>query len=330
MANQRRVCMRIQHLRRGLTLVEVLVVLEIIVVMAGILVPVGYHVRGATKISACTANLAQISMATKMYYEDHAGPPVCDLPVSLADYVDSTSVFVCPEDEKGSLDSYSEFFIARKDATGEEFVVGCPRHRGDSRTTVAFGKGACEADHLLDVTWNGQPVGPGDTVTGGELAFSDGSRVTIADGMTVGMLVSFTTHGKAYSIIWVPKGSEGYVDCSVTPGSMFEVVTPSAIAGVKGTKFQVAVYTQTDAANTEQQDVRSVAYVKVLTGAVVLTDRSTKAHKTLKPGRSSVCTTRQEKTPKGPKHGTKGKRHGKDLGASITWPDPGDSDDDAR
>ena len=299
--------------RRGLTLVEVLVVLAVITVMAGILVPVLYHARGAAKLSACTSNLGQISLATKMYYEDHAGPPVTDLPVALADYVDSSDIFVCPADVKTSEDSYSEFFVARRDGTDEQFLVGCPRHGGDRRAAVAFGRGSCEHDGLLDVTWNGEPIGPGDTVTGGQMVFSDGSRVAIADNMTVGMLVSFTTHGRPYSIIWVPEGSEGCVDCSVTPGSLFEVVTPSAIAGVQGTEFQVWVYSQPSPISDAQDEARSVTCVEVQKGVVVVKDRATKAVKKLTVGKSSVCAKKKKNTPKGPKHGKKGKRHGKTI-----------------
>jgi len=310
--------------RRGLTLVEVLVVLAVITVMAGILVPVLYHARGAAKLSACTSNLGQISLATKMYYEDHAGPPVCDLPMALADYVDSSSIFVCPADVKTSADSYSEFFVARRDATGEQFVVGCPRHSGDRRAAVAFGRGACETDGLLDVTWNGEAVGPGDTVTGGEMVFSDGSRVAIADNMTVGMLVSFTTDGRPYSIIWVPEGSEGCVDCSVTPGSLFEVVTPSAIAGVQGTEFQVWVYSKTPPISGAEDDARSVTQVEVRKGIVVVKDRATKAVKRLTAQEASVCSEQKKSTAKGPKYGKQGKRHGKTIAVDTSAYDDGD------
>lgn len=307
--------------RRGLTLVEVLVVLAVMVVMAGILVPVVYHARGAAKLAACSANLAQISIATKMYYDDHAGPPVTDLPPALADYVDSSDVFICPEDERDSRDSYSEFFVARKHATNEQFLVGCPRHGGDKRAAVAFGRAACEVDRLLDVTWNGKPIGPGDTVTGGELVFKDGSRVKITQGMTVGMLVSFSTHSKAYSIIWVPKGSEGSIQCSVTPGSLFEVVTPSAIAGVQGTEFGLCVYSDRTDTNRLPEDARSVTYVKVSKGVVVLTDRATKKEHRLTPDRASVCGEQRKKTAKGPQWGQLGVRFGETLGTPypIGW-----------
>ncbi len=306
------------HRRRGLTLVEILVVLAVVAVMAGILVPVLYHARGAAKLAACTSNLAQISVATKMYYEDQGGPPVCELPLALADYVDSSEVFVCPEDERGTQDSYSEFFVARWDATNEQFLVGCPRHGGDKRAAIAFGRAACEADRLLDVTWNGEQVGPGDTVTGGEMVFSDGSRVRIANGVTVGMLVSFTTHGKPYSIIWVPEGSLGSVDCSVTPGSKFEVVTPAAIAGVQGTKFLVTVCDRTTSTNTYLPELAT--YVQVSEGVVLLRDRATKATKTLKAGRTNVCATAKKKAAYGPEYSKLGFRYGDYKGEVIVEP----------
>ncbi len=78
------------------------------------------------------------------------------------------------------------------------------------------------------------------TVQGGQLTFTDGSKVSIAPDTTVGVLMSFATAGTTYSIIWVPENCLGGIYCEITPGSRFEVLTPAAIAGVQGTKFIVS------------------------------------------------------------------------------------------
>ena len=246
-------------------------------------------------------------MAARMYCQDYNGPPITDLPVALADYLDSTEVFICPED-RGSLDSYSEFFVARSDATGEQFVVGCPRHSHGSTSVVALGKGDTSTGKTLPVTWDGHDVGPGDTVAGGVLEFEYGSRVTISPDMRVGMLVSVTNHGRAYSIIWVPKSSQGSIQCDITPGSAFEVVTPAAIAGVQGTKFTVDVVIE----STTDGVGATRASVQVQDGKVLFEDRVKKTKKLLNQGQSQSTSARKDKSPNGPKWGVKGKRYGHD------------------
>jgi prepilin-type N-terminal cleavage/methylation domain-containing protein len=288
---------------RGFTLAELIIVIAVLAVLAGVLVPVFGQARESAKLSGCMANLSQIATAAKMYHEDHGGPPLVDLPVALADYVDSGHVFRCPKDKPGSLDSYSEFFVPRKDPKGDQFVIGCPRHRDASRVGVVFGKMSTEADRVASASWNGQPIRPGDTVTGGEMRFSDNSRVTIPDDMTVGMLCSFNTQGRLYSIVWVPQGQQGRLDCEVTPGSKFEVVTPAAIAGVQGTKFSVWVY--------RTAGYRDATMVRVTQGAVVLKDRVSGGSEILPPGKAGVVTEYKVRDPEFPKWGKIGKRWGR-------------------
>ncbi len=300
-----------QRRRGGFSLVEAIVVVCVIAALAGILIPIVSSARESARLGTCVSNLAHISMASKMYYDDHSGPPLTDLPVALADYVDSPKVFVCPNDTAGSTDSYSEFYVARPHPRGDEFLVGCPRHRNSTRTAVAFGKADTEADRVASATWNGKPIGPGDTVTGGQISFTDGSTVNIPDGMTVGMLMSFGTHGTLYSMVWVPEGSQGSLDCSVTHGSMFEVVTPAAIAGVQGTKFTVSVYQSQD---SYDQSGAAMTQVAVREGTVWLKDRVDADQQTVTAGHTATVTKSKTHTPNGPKTGKGGKDHGKDKG----------------
>jgi len=295
--------------RGGFSLVEAIVVVCVIAVLAGILIPIVSSARQSGRLGACVANLAHISVASKMYFDDHGGPPLTDLPVALADYVDTPKVFVCPDDTPGSKDSYSEFYVARPRARGDEFLVGCPRHRSDTRVAVAFGKSDTEADRVAAATWNGQPIGPGDTVTGGQIKFSDGSTVNVPDGMTVGMLMSFGTHGTLYSMVWVPEGSQGTLDCNVTPGAMFEVVTPAAIAGVQGTKFTVSV---SESQDSYDQPGAAMTQVAVREGTVWLQDRVDADRQTVKTGKTATVTKSKKHTPKGPKTGKDGHHHGHD------------------
>jgi prepilin-type N-terminal cleavage/methylation domain-containing protein len=55
------------------TLVELLVVIAILAILAAILFPVFAKARERARMSACTNNLKQLSVATNLYYQDWEG-----------------------------------------------------------------------------------------------------------------------------------------------------------------------------------------------------------------------------------------------------------------
>ncbi|MCP4255314.1 MAG: FecR domain-containing protein, partial [Candidatus Scalindua sp.] len=75
-----------------------------------------------------------------------------------------------------------------------------------------------------------------------KMTFADGSTVTIKDdsGTNYGCFLIQSVRladGTLYSIIRVQ--GEGEIETTVTPGAKFEIITPSAVIGVRGTKFTV-------------------------------------------------------------------------------------------
>src|SRR4029078_833329 len=63
--------------RRGFTVMELLVVTAILVVLAAILLPVLARTREAARQTHCASNLCQIGKAIQSYVDDHEGchPP---------------------------------------------------------------------------------------------------------------------------------------------------------------------------------------------------------------------------------------------------------------
>jgi general secretion pathway protein G len=60
-------------MRRGFTLVEMLVVIGILAVLAGMLFPVMSRVREKGRSTACQSNLKQLGLALAMYCDDYDG-----------------------------------------------------------------------------------------------------------------------------------------------------------------------------------------------------------------------------------------------------------------
>lgn len=226
---------------RGFSLIEMLVVVAIL----GILVSMGYSAlyrgRRVSKDTVCRNNLKQIAVALNLYRNNHGHFPGDDLPGALARYVsDSSEVFICPEDPDPQGDSYSEFYVCRTGDSTAHYVVGCPRHLDDSSTITLFSSASAQLLEMRPVFWNGQPVPPGTSVGSGVMAFGDGSQVIVPDGIMVRLIHSFRMHdGRFYTLIALDINETGTLDVEVTPGSRFEVVTPAAIAGVQGTRFQI-------------------------------------------------------------------------------------------
>ena len=292
--------MRDARERGGFTVVELLIVLGILTILASLLFPVLRTVRTEARLAGCLSNIQQIATAVSMYQADNKGLPRTALPTALGDYMDSDRIFTCPEDERGA-DSYSQFFVARSGRAEDHFVLGCPRHHDGDRAAVAFGGGKGEADRTCTVRWNGSPLEPGTTVTGGTLSFTDGSQVQLAEDTTVGVLMSFVTSGRTYSLIWMPEGTAGAIDCQVTPGSRFEVLTPAAIASVQGTRFVVQTALEGEINST---------VVACQEGKVWVRGRGSEAERKLTPGQQVLVRKHKKDCPADvTKHkGRKGKK----------------------
>lgn len=84
-------------MKRGISLLEVIIVLAIILLIAAILFPVLVRSREAAKVATCTSNLRQAYIAWSLYVESSDGLP----PERLEQFVDDRSEFLvmtCPSD----------------------------------------------------------------------------------------------------------------------------------------------------------------------------------------------------------------------------------------
>ncbi len=272
----------------GFTLIELLVTMGIIAVLAGIAVVSIGKIKGTTRQTTCVNNLRSISQGLQLYYNDFRifpddGYPddandTMPLSTELTGYIKDKSTFLCPEDNDttstGNFASYDPYYVSRKASYGtDELAIGCPRHRGADNSTSLFSSGSTEITKIGTVLANGQEIPPDGTkaqrtISSGSdvMTFSDGSTVTISNvqaGYGVFLLQSVVlADGTIYSLIRVE--NDGTINVQVSSGSKFEIVTPSALVGVRGTQFTV---TTTNLGFTTD--------VSLTDGTVVLMNRAT-------------------------------------------------------
>jgi prepilin-type N-terminal cleavage/methylation domain-containing protein len=101
-------------MKRGFTLVELLVVLAIIAILAALLLPALSRAKGAAKRTACINNVRQINLAVHAYADDHSDsfcavsnkePVYVSYKESIQGYLlqgdgkSSSELFCCPADD---------------------------------------------------------------------------------------------------------------------------------------------------------------------------------------------------------------------------------------
>jgi len=88
--------------RRGVTLVELLMVIAVIAALAAILFPVFARARERARSHSCTMNLVNMGVALQLYASDHGGsypPTEDDLSPLIRRYLRNDLVFTCPSAE---------------------------------------------------------------------------------------------------------------------------------------------------------------------------------------------------------------------------------------
>ena len=98
--------------RRGFTLIEIIVVIAIVLVLAAILLPVFTGARETARTATCSNNLKQIGFAIDQYVQDSGGfypdddvakkiKSSCAWPVLIFPYLKSAELLQCPSFERG-------------------------------------------------------------------------------------------------------------------------------------------------------------------------------------------------------------------------------------
>ncbi len=248
--------------KKGFTLIEITVVIGMIIILTGVGFLSYRILLEKTRRIACETNLRAINLALSMYFHDHGKLPDTDsdLVEALLPYDISPSMFHCPDDPVKNRNTYQAFYVQRCiHPDSMAYILGCPYHsRGEKAITLLFGYEPQEVE-TLKVEVNGERVEFGKPLyllPGDEIVYRRKTGEEFAHGRVqeeceeVSIIQSFNLpDGVPYGLIKMD--DVGKIDFEVTPPSRFEVVTPSTIAGVQGTRFTVSVTSGIDEYITE-------------------------------------------------------------------------------
>ena len=244
--------------RTGMTLAGLMVTCVIIgILMALVSMAVGNARRRGNEV-ASGSNLRQIVMALEMFHDKHGKYPD-DFPEgdwvqALEPYLKDLAVIECPATrEEDCFTDFSTFYVTRGEDEPDKVIMSSPLLGDGTYAQVVFGNWSVRRVDTEMAEWT--PPGGGDTqwvmigdeVTGGTLAFVDGSELEIEDAMTAKLIQSFWYDDDTlYSIVRIADDSQGTVSASVHTGSRFEVVSPSLVVAALGTKFWVRTFADSE------------------------------------------------------------------------------------
>jgi prepilin-type N-terminal cleavage/methylation domain-containing protein len=268
--------------RRGFTLIQILVVLGILAVLAAITVGVVSKGRVSAQRAQCDMNVKTIAVALDAFRQERGRYPASLSLLVSEKFLTEVDTLHCPADPRtpGEYDpaalspkgSYAEYYITRapRAPRGEEPpVLVCPLHEqaGNHGVQAYVGRQtkqfATRPAELIEANGafiqrpgkESMPATAGIELHGGDrirtrasggkatIRFVDGSTCEILGGSDVTILQCFMQSGSArkpfYTLLRQNTGDVTYT----VQNSEFDVVTPTATAGAKGTKFRIRIGT---------------------------------------------------------------------------------------
>jgi prepilin-type N-terminal cleavage/methylation domain-containing protein len=253
--------------RRGFTLVELLVAMGLISLLAGI----GFAFLGRGRSSAgrvgCDVQLKTLALALDAFKQENGRYPARLSDLAARKYLpEGEKVLRCPQDPRAD-GSYADGYVVRAareaKGMGEVPLLLCPFHEDRNHGAQAYNarftqqwmtapaRLAQASGASVERPGKGSIAGAvgmalhgGDRVRasgGAVIQFADGSTATLSPGADATVLQSFTEGNGAAPLYTIVRQSLGEVYYRVHHGSKFDVSTPTATAGARGTEFTVKV-----------------------------------------------------------------------------------------
>jgi type II secretory pathway pseudopilin PulG len=259
---------RARAARRAFTLVQLLITIGVVAILAAILLPAFARSRATARRAQCDMRLKAIALALDAYRQENHHYPEHLSELRGVGLLNDPDALRCPSDPRPVGEgSYDDYYVLRTAHDANDLpIVVCPFHEDDGygaqaykgRYTTQFATRPAQVVRARSVVVRRpgkQPIAaaPGMTLRGGDrliadssgaatIRFADGSTATLNGDSDVTVLQSFLmgeTNAPLYTLL---KQALGTVDYDVHSGSSFDVATPTATAGARGTTFTVTVH----------------------------------------------------------------------------------------
>jgi hypothetical protein len=232
----------------------------------------------------------------------------------LGDQAMGTEVFKCPDDETEDADSYSDFYVGRREQDPPtSLVLACPRHFGFEKSLNLFLDASETIGDLLVIRKKNaggtEEISAGELVTDGELQFGGGAEADVQSG-TPGLrpLTAYKERdGWMHIVVRVTRDSVGKIAITSSARHVVEVVTYAGVAEARESNFTVSTsrevvgsrlhcMTMVAATNGSVQLTPTAgAYVQSLPGGFELSPQSDSAYEPASiPTGESASITRPE------------------------------------
>jgi competence protein ComGC len=252
---------------RGFTIIQLFVVLGLLGVLAALLFPVMHRARSNAQRQKCDVRLKSVALALDAFKQEKGAYPISVQELVTDGYLKEPDALRCPSDPRQE-GTYNDFYMVRAPGdAGEMPVIMCPFHEEDNhggnqarlgRYTTQFstrpatltGSNGVQVLHPGDDQpvpgFQGMELHGGDQIlTSGqgaaEITFADTSKVELGKDARMSVLQSFVDGQGGARLYTVVRQLAGDITYTVNHGSRFDVATPAATAGARGTKFRIVV-----------------------------------------------------------------------------------------
>ncbi|MDF2441618.1 MAG: hypothetical protein JWN98_2602 [Abditibacteriota bacterium] len=264
----------------GFTLVQLLLVLAILSVLAALTIGFFGRGRETSRRALCDMQLKAVALALDAFRQENGQYPANLSQLVDKKYLQALNALRCPNEVRPN-GSYAEYYVPRathdiRDSRdnkgrsvrglGELAMVMCPLHEHvgagvqayKGRYTKQFNTSPAKLTRANGVTvehpdgkgpiaaTSGQTLHGGDRLrvsNGATIEFADGTTCELAAGSDMTVLQSFlegsgANNAPLYTLV---RQTLGKVRYRINHGSKFDVVTPTATAGARGTEFTIDV-----------------------------------------------------------------------------------------
>lgn len=258
---------RSSSLRQGFTLVQLVLVVALMGLLSALLFPALGRARANADRQKCDVKLKSIALALDAFKQERAQYPAALDELRSNGFLSNAEALRCPRDPRQDGSYGDGYSIRAPGDSGDSPIVCCPFHEetgnggnqarvGRFTTQFATRPATLTGANAVQVLrpgktepisgYAGMELHGGDKITttasGTALVtFADGSSARLSGGANITVLQSFIDGHSSAPLYTLIRQAAGEAVYTVHHGSRFDVSTPAATAGARGTQFRVTV-----------------------------------------------------------------------------------------